>query len=63
MSLQRNGNLQSMNSQSVSNNNTFVNQRSNTGDDVDIQILQQKKQQAEIKRLVYILNGDLLLPW
>lgn len=44
--IRRNGNIPNV--QTQTSNNTPA--RSNNNDDIDIQILQQKKQQAEIKR-------------
>lgn len=47
---QRNGAVPTLQSQAT----TLSNNRNNAGgDDIDIQILQQKKQQAEIKRSVF----------
>mgnify|MGYP001803396242 FL=1 len=43
--LRRNGNIPA-----VQNQTSNMPARSNNNDDIDIQILQQKKQQAEIKR-------------
>ena len=54
---QRNGGI-SNTLTTQSSTTTPLSARSNTGDDIDIQILQQKKQQAEIKRCVsYLYYG------
>lgn len=50
--LQRNG---AAGSASTPNSAATISGKGNTGDDIDIQILQQKKQQAEIKRLLLYL--------
>ena len=55
---QRNGGI-SNTLTTQSSTTTPLSARSNTGDDIDIQILQQKKQQAEIKRCVSYLYYSL----